>query len=272
MVRTKIASLDGRFSEPLLPSPEPNTLRRERTPLASPAKTQSVKCSNGTATSTSQSMMQPITKHFYPKFKGRGEYEDADSYIELFESISITNKEEGDDDKLQIFPSLFCKKARSWFNHESTAPAGIDTWAKLRKKFLRRFCELGYDSRILTKLQNFCRGRKKNLWDYIEQFHDLLDRILKTGEGIPYSIQQAIDWRKDREFDDRKPKHSCQRQRPATPSCKNSSLTEESSESKDSLSSKEERPKRKVAKKKKSKRMPMPNKAWLPLCQKWMHW
>ncbi|OAE32313.1 hypothetical protein AXG93_3103s1000 [Marchantia polymorpha subsp. ruderalis] len=103
----------------------------------------------------------PIMKHSYSKFKGRGDDDDADSYIKLFESVSITIKEDNDGDRMRIFPSLLRKLARS---------------------------------RVLTKLQNLSRGKKKNLWDYIERFQDLLDRISKTGAGVPYSTQQAIDW------------------------------------------------------------------------------
>ncbi|OAE24441.1 hypothetical protein AXG93_4443s1000 [Marchantia polymorpha subsp. ruderalis] len=99
-----------------------------------------------------------------------------------------------DDDRLRIFPNLLRKKARSWYNHESTDPNGLQTWAQLKKKFLRRFRELGYNSRVLTKLRNLHRERKENLCDYTERFQDLLDRIPKTGAGAPFSIQQAVDW------------------------------------------------------------------------------
>ncbi|OAE33379.1 hypothetical protein AXG93_3875s1010 [Marchantia polymorpha subsp. ruderalis] len=86
---------------------------------------------------------QPFTKHSYPKYKGSGDDDDADSYIKLFESVSITNREISDEDRLRIFPSLLRKKARSWYNHESTDPNGLLTWAQLKEKFLRRFRELG---------------------------------------------------------------------------------------------------------------------------------
>ncbi|OAE32319.1 hypothetical protein AXG93_809s1000 [Marchantia polymorpha subsp. ruderalis] len=117
-----------------------------------------------------------------------------DAYIKLFESVFITNKEDNEADRLRIFPSVLRKKAQSWYNHESTIPTGIDMWTKLREKFLKRFRELGYDSQVLTKLRNLHRERKENLRDYTERFQDLLDRIPKTGEGVPYSTQQAIDW------------------------------------------------------------------------------
>lgn len=137
---------------------------------------------------------QPITKHSYPKYKGSGDDDDADSYIKLFESVSIANREIADDDRLRIFPSLLRKKARSWYNHESIDPTGLTTWAELKEKFLRRFRELGYDSRVLTKLRNLQREKKESLRDYTERFLDLLDRIPKTGPGSPFSVQQAVDW------------------------------------------------------------------------------
>ncbi|OAE19139.1 hypothetical protein AXG93_2062s1500 [Marchantia polymorpha subsp. ruderalis] len=137
---------------------------------------------------------QPFTKHSYPKYKGSGDDDDADSYIKLFESVSVTNRETSDDDRLRIFPSQLRKKARSWYNHESTNPNGLHTWAQLKEKFLRRFRELGYDSQVLTKLRNLQRERKENLRDYMERFQDLLNRILKTGLGFPFSFQQAVDW------------------------------------------------------------------------------
>ncbi|OAE31931.1 hypothetical protein AXG93_4485s1180 [Marchantia polymorpha subsp. ruderalis] len=134
-----------------------------------------------------------FTKHSYPKYKGRGD-DDAEAYIKLFESVSITNKEDNEADRLRIFLNVLRKKARSWYNHESTIPMGIDTWAKLLEKFLKEFRELVYDSRVLMKLRDLHRERKENLKDYTERFQDLLNRISKTGEGVPYSTQQAIDW------------------------------------------------------------------------------
>ncbi|OAE26915.1 hypothetical protein AXG93_694s1010 [Marchantia polymorpha subsp. ruderalis] len=127
-------------------------------------------------------------------YKRSGDDDDADSYIKLFESVSTTNRETSDDDRLRIFPSLLRKKARSWYNHESTDPNGLQTWAQLKEKFLQRFRELGYDSRVLTKLRNLQRERKENLCDYMERFQDLLDRIPKTGAGVPFSTLQAVDW------------------------------------------------------------------------------
>lgn len=141
-----------------------------------------------------QVFSQPITKHSYPRYTGTGDDDDADSYIKLFESVSIANRETSDEDRLRIFPSLLRRRARSWYNHESTDPTGIRTWAQLKEKFLRRFRELGYDSRVLTRLQNLRRERKENLRDYTERFQDLLDRIPKTGPGEPFSVQQAVDW------------------------------------------------------------------------------
>lgn len=137
---------------------------------------------------------QPFTKHSYPKYKGSGDDDDADSYIKLFKSVSITNREISDEDRLRIFPSLLRKKARSWNNHDSTDPTGLLTWAQLKEKFLRRFRELGYDSRVLTKLRNLQRKKKESLRDYTERFQDLLDRIPKTGPGSPFSVQQVVDW------------------------------------------------------------------------------
>lgn len=190
--------------------------------------------------------------------------------MKLFESVSTTNKEDNDADQMRIFPSLLRKKARSWYNHKSSVPAGIDTWAKLREKFLRRFHELGYDSCVLKKLRNLQRKWKENLKDYTERFQDLLDQILKTGEGVYCSTQQAIDWYvtglpqemetycgrskcdtiddviilaealetttlnrrlKYRPFDERKSKSSQRRRRPSTPLSEESSSSEESSES-----------------------------------------
>lgn len=75
----------------------------------------------------SQVFSQRFTKHSYPKYKGRGDDEDADSYIKLFESVSITNRETSDDDRLRIFPSLLHKRARSWYNHKSIDPNGLQT-------------------------------------------------------------------------------------------------------------------------------------------------
>lgn len=141
-----------------------------------------------------QVFSQPTTKHSYPRYTGTGDDDDADSYIKLFESVSIANRETSDEDRLRIFPSLLRRRARSWYNHESTDPTGIRTWAQLKEKFLRRFRELGYDSRVLTRLRNLRRERKENLRDYTERFQDLLDRIPKTGPGEPYSVQQAVDW------------------------------------------------------------------------------
>ncbi|OAE22085.1 hypothetical protein AXG93_3084s1010 [Marchantia polymorpha subsp. ruderalis] len=189
----------------------------------------------------------PFTKHSYPKFKGRGDDDDADSYIKLFESVSNTNKEENDADQMCIFSSLLRKKARSWYNHKSTLPTRIDTWAKLWENFLRRFHELGYDSHVLTKLRNLQRERKENLRDYTKRFQDLLDRIPKTREGVPYSTQQAIDSRRKR--------------RPATPSSEESLSSEESSESEDSSSLDDEWHRKKATGKKKGKRMAMPPKS-----------
>ncbi|OAE24466.1 hypothetical protein AXG93_1615s1190 [Marchantia polymorpha subsp. ruderalis] len=51
-----------------------------------------------------------FTKHSYPKFKGRRDDNDADSYIKLFESVSTTNKENNDADRMRIFPSLLRRK------------------------------------------------------------------------------------------------------------------------------------------------------------------
>ncbi|OAE29427.1 hypothetical protein AXG93_4548s1040 [Marchantia polymorpha subsp. ruderalis] len=45
----------------------------------------------------------PFTKHSYPKFKGWGDDDDADSNIKLFESVSITNKEYNDADRMRSF-------------------------------------------------------------------------------------------------------------------------------------------------------------------------
>ncbi|OAE34086.1 hypothetical protein AXG93_2891s1100 [Marchantia polymorpha subsp. ruderalis] len=231
----------------------------------------------------------PFTKHFYPKFKGRGDGDDADSYIKLFESVSITNKEDNDDDRMRIFPSLLQKKARSWYNHESTIPTGIDSWAKLREKFLKRFRELGYDSRVLTKLRNLQRERKENLKDYTERFQDLLDRIPKTGEGVPYSTQQTIDWcdtiddvivsaqayetstlnrrPKDRPREERKSKGSRKKRRTSTPSSSESSSSSEESEPEDSCSFEDKKVKKKD-KKKKNRRMIMSEKGALAIVSK----
>ncbi|OAE29772.1 hypothetical protein AXG93_3535s1000 [Marchantia polymorpha subsp. ruderalis] len=133
-----------------------------------------------------QVFSQPFTKHSYPKYKERGDDDDADSYIKLFESVSITNRETSDDDRLRIFPSLLRKKARSWYNHKSTNPNGLQMWAQLKEKFLRRFRELSYDSRMLTKLRNLQRERKENLCDYIERFQDLL--------GVYYAAFFSLWW------------------------------------------------------------------------------
>ncbi|PTQ48281.1 hypothetical protein MARPO_0006s0274, partial [Marchantia polymorpha] len=141
-----------------------------------------------------QVFSQPFTKHSYPRYKGTGDDDDADSYIKLFESVSITNRETSDEDRLRIFPSLLRKRARSWYNHENTDPTGIRTWVQLKEKFLRRFRELGYDNRVLTRLRNLRRERKENLRDYMERFQDLLDQIPKRGPGEPFSVQQAVDW------------------------------------------------------------------------------
>ncbi|OAE23804.1 hypothetical protein AXG93_1311s1030 [Marchantia polymorpha subsp. ruderalis] len=54
-----------------------------------------------------------FTKHSYLKFKGRGDDDDADSYIKLFELVSITNKEDNDADQMRIFPGLPRKKAQN---------------------------------------------------------------------------------------------------------------------------------------------------------------
>ncbi|OAE18862.1 hypothetical protein AXG93_4606s1040 [Marchantia polymorpha subsp. ruderalis] len=127
-----------------------------------------------------QGNRQPFTEHSYPKYKEKGD-DDADAYIKLFESVSIINKEDNEADRLRIFPSVLRKKAQSWYNHESTIPTGIDTWAKLREKFLKRFRELGYDSRVLTKLRNLHRERKDNLRDYTERFLGSLGSHPKDG-------------------------------------------------------------------------------------------
>ncbi|OAE24442.1 hypothetical protein AXG93_4443s1010 [Marchantia polymorpha subsp. ruderalis] len=57
-----------------------------------------------------------------------------------------------------------------------------------------RFRELGYDSRVLTKLRNLQREKKESLRDYTERFQDLLDTIPKTRPGFSFSVQQAVDW------------------------------------------------------------------------------
>ncbi|OAE21530.1 hypothetical protein AXG93_3088s1000 [Marchantia polymorpha subsp. ruderalis] len=144
--------------------------------------------------SDSNFVLTLFMKHSYPKYKGSGDDDNADSYIKLFESVSTTNREKCDNDRFWIFPSLLRKKARSWYNHESTDPNGLETWAQLKGKFLRRFCELGYDSRVLTKLRNLQQEQKENLRDYKERFQDLLDRIPKKGAGVPFSVQQAVEW------------------------------------------------------------------------------
>lgn len=156
VVRTTGALEEDLTVDPARPSSKKESLCELRTLGDSPLILQYFKnLVNLPFASTSRRMSQPITKHSYPKFKGRSDDDDdADSYIKLFESISTTNREGDDDDRLRIFPSLLRKKARSWYNHESTEPQGIDSWLKLRTKFLKRFRELGYDSRILTKLRN----------------------------------------------------------------------------------------------------------------------
>ncbi|OAE29761.1 hypothetical protein AXG93_810s1020 [Marchantia polymorpha subsp. ruderalis] len=199
----------------------------------------------------------------------------------------------GGGDRMRIFPSLLRKKARSWYNHETMVPTGIDTWAKLREKFLKSFRELEYNIRVLTKLQNLQRERKENLRDYTKRFQDLLDRIPKTGDGMPYSTQQAIDWyvtglpremetycrrccrcdtiddvivsakayetstlnrrRKDRSREEQKSKGSRRKRRAATPSSSESSSSSKSSESEDEKA-------RKKANKEKNRRMVMPKK------------
>ncbi|OAE21410.1 hypothetical protein AXG93_2061s1010 [Marchantia polymorpha subsp. ruderalis] len=119
-VRTKIASFEERLAKALLPSSKPNTLKEEQASLDSIVKTQSAKDLNGAATSTSQTTAQPITRHSYPKFKDRDEDDDADAYIKLFKSISLTNKEFDDADMLQNFSNLLQKKARTEKNYTTT--------------------------------------------------------------------------------------------------------------------------------------------------------
>lgn len=254
-----------------------------------------------------QGNCQLFTKHSYPKYKGRGD-DDADAYIKLFKSVSITNKEDNEADRLRIFPNALWKKARSWYNHESTIPMGIDTWAKLREKFLKRFRELGYDSRVLTKLRNLHRERKENLRDYTQRFQDLLDRIPKSGEGVTYSTQQAIDWYvmslpmemetycrrcrcdtidevitsveafetstlnkrpKGRVRDERKSKSSRRKRQAASPLSSESSASSESSESEDSSSSEYERKPKKESKKK-NWRMAVSEKGTTSKYLRWM--
>ncbi|OAE29766.1 hypothetical protein AXG93_810s1070 [Marchantia polymorpha subsp. ruderalis] len=171
-------------------------------------------------------MTQPIIKHSYLKFKCRGEDDDADSYIKLFESISITNKEEGDDHRLRIFLNRLRKKALSKFNHESTAPAGIDTWAKLQSK------------------------------------SDVIKDVIVSAEAFETSTLNCQQ--KDRGSEDHKPKHNRRRRRLATPLFKDSSSLAKSNESEASSSSEEEQPKRKAAEKKKN--WLCPRGARPPLC------
>lgn len=140
---------------------------------------------------------------------------------------------------------------------------------------------MGYDSRVLTKLRNLQQERKKNLIDYSERFQDLLDRIPKTGEDVPYSTQQVIDWyvtslpreiktycrrskcdtiddviisaeafetstlnrrRKDRSLDEQKSKSSRWKRIVVIPSSTESSSSSESSEPEDFSSSEHEKP------------------------------
>ncbi|OAE19810.1 hypothetical protein AXG93_4649s1030 [Marchantia polymorpha subsp. ruderalis] len=152
----------------------------------------------------------PFTKHSYPKFKGRGDDDDADSYIKLFESVFITNKEDNDADRMRIFPGLLRKKAQSWYNHESTVPTGIDTWIKLR-------CET-------------------------------IDNVIVSAEA--YETFTLNRRPKDRPHKEQKSKSSRRKQRPTTPSSSKSSLSSESSESEDLSSSEEEKTRKKANKKK----------------------
>lgn len=165
---------------------------------------------------------------------------------------------------------------------------------------------MGYDSRVLTKLQNLQRERKENMRDYTERFQDLLDRIPKTGEGVPYSTQQAIDWYvtglprkietycqrcrcdtindvivsaeayetstlnrrpKDRPREERKSKGSQRKRRAATPSSSEFYSSSEESEPEDSSSFKDKKVKKKDTKKK-NRRMAMPEKGALAIGSK----
>lgn len=139
-VRTVVSAIKERLTEALTSSLQPTVLFRDPYPICLPGGSSKgppfPPNPPGGGASTGQPMANPqgnphpppFTKHSYQKFKGRGDDDDADSYIKLFESVSINNKEDNDADRMRIFPSLLRKRARSWFNHESIAPTGIDTW------------------------------------------------------------------------------------------------------------------------------------------------
>ncbi|OAE20291.1 hypothetical protein AXG93_4010s1290 [Marchantia polymorpha subsp. ruderalis] len=95
---------------------------------------------------------------------------------------------------------------------------------------------------------------------------DTIEDVIASAKAFETSTLNKN--RKDREFDEWKSKHSQRRRRPETSSSKKSSSSKESSESKDFLSLEEERLRWKAARKKKSKRMPMPNKSSVAIVSK----
>ncbi|KAL3685346.1 hypothetical protein R1sor_003368 [Riccia sorocarpa] len=102
----------------------------------------------------------PYTRQNYPKFRGKT-HDDADDFIDLFETLAVTNKEGQDADKLRVFPGLLRKTAQSWLSHaQKSRPADVDTWDKLKKEFLKRFRTLDYKHTVLKKLSAL--KRKKN--------------------------------------------------------------------------------------------------------------
>ncbi|KAL3677888.1 hypothetical protein R1sor_020844 [Riccia sorocarpa] len=137
----------------------------------------------------------PYTRQNYPKFRGKT-HDDADDFIDLFETLAVTNKEGQDAYKLRVFPGLLRKTAQSWLSHaQKSRPADVDTWDKLKKEFLKRFRTLDYKHIVLKKLSALKRKKKETLADYKERYQELLDRIpQKAGNTQPYSDEQAVMW------------------------------------------------------------------------------
>ncbi|OAE18858.1 hypothetical protein AXG93_4606s1000 [Marchantia polymorpha subsp. ruderalis] len=154
---------------------------------------------------------QPFTKHSYPKYKGSGDDDDADSYIKLFESVSVTKLEIINDERkenlldyTERFQDLLDRIPKTGPGSPFSIQQAVD-W---------------YVTELTRKMETFCRRGKC----------DTIEDVIASAEAFETSTLNQRG-RERRDSVGRKPKGGRRKRRGATPLSEELSLDEGSASS-----------------------------------------
>lgn len=117
----------------------------------------------------------------YPKYE---ENSDPDAHIIAFKRVLKANREDDDEEKINLFGTTLTKGPQKWHDRFLRDNPRA-TWEQLAKQFCLRYRKEQTDEQIYAAIKQMKQGSNEKVQEYYERFTGLIDNLSSPpGEGF----------------------------------------------------------------------------------------